>query len=94
MADQTVSSLARLKQSSANDYILIIDDPKGTPTSKKIEVGDLFTSALPSSVTVSNTAPTANADYVAKDGDLWWDQANTGEVYIWATIANSWIAIF
>lgn len=47
MADSKVSQLPALALINGNDLILIIDDPSGTPTSKKVSINDLF-AAIPS----------------------------------------------
>jgi len=48
MADKKVTQLTALTAPTKDDLLLIIDDPLGSPVSKKITVGDLFgtTSAL------------------------------------------------
>lgn len=42
MADKKVTALTALTAASNNDILLIVDDPLGTPISKKITVQDLF----------------------------------------------------
>jgi len=42
MADKKVTALTALTAASNNDILLIIDDPLGTPISKKITVQDVF----------------------------------------------------
>jgi len=47
VADKKVSQLTALASSSAEDLVLIIDDPNGTPASKKITIKNFF-GAIPS----------------------------------------------
>ena len=42
MADKKVTQLTALTAPANTDLLLIVDDPTGTPVSKKIELGDLF----------------------------------------------------
>ena len=42
MADKKVTALTALTAASNNDILLIVDDPLGTPISKKITVEDVF----------------------------------------------------
>jgi len=42
MADKKVTQLTALTAPSKDDLLLIIDDPLGSPVSKKITVGDFF----------------------------------------------------
>lgn len=42
MADKKVTQLTALTTPANTDLLLIVDDPSGTPVSKKIELGDLF----------------------------------------------------
>jgi hypothetical protein len=51
MADKKVTQLTALTAPTKEDLLLIIDDPLGSPVSKKITVGDLF--GTTSAVTVN-----------------------------------------
>ena len=42
MADSKVSALAAITAAAITDELLIVDDPGGTPVSKRIDVGDLL----------------------------------------------------
>ena len=42
MADKKVTQLTALTAVANTDLLLIVDDPSGTPVSKKVEVGDVF----------------------------------------------------
>jgi hypothetical protein len=61
MADKKVSQLTTLTSTTSEDLLLIIDDPNGTPVSKKITVKNLFGN-ISSNVTIrsSNTVVTSN----------------------------------
>lgn len=58
MADKKVSALTALTTTAAPDLLLIIDDPTGTPLSKKITMKNFFGSVP------SNTVFTARARLV------------------------------
>lgn len=60
MADSKVSALVAATAASSDDYLYLVDDPSGTPTSKKITVGN-----LEASLTLGNLAGTLS---VAKGG--------------------------
>ena len=61
MADKKVSQLTSATATSSEDLFLIIDDPNGTPTSKKITIKALF-GGIGSNVAIrsSNTIVTSN----------------------------------
>ncbi len=77
MADKKVSQLATLSSTTAEDLLYVVDDPNGTPTSKKMTVKTFF-SSVPSntvfnarvtaranvSITCSNTFITSNANFL------------------------------
>lgn len=42
MADKKITQLTALTAPANTDLILIVDDPSGTPVSKKVELGDIF----------------------------------------------------
>jgi hypothetical protein len=42
MADKKITQLTALTTPANTDLLLIVDDPSGTPVSKKIELGDVF----------------------------------------------------
>ena len=42
MADKKVSALSTITNLSQDDLFMVVDDPAGTPTSKKVTVGNLF----------------------------------------------------
>ena len=43
MADKKVTALDALTTVAADDFLLIVDDPSGTPTSKKVTAANLAT---------------------------------------------------
>jgi len=75
MADKKVSQLTSLVTTAAEDLLLVIDDPNGTPTSKNMTVKSFF-GAVPSNtvfngrvtlkanttITCSNTVVTSNVN--------------------------------
>jgi hypothetical protein len=64
VADKKVSQLAALSQPEAEDLLLIIDDPNGTPVSKRVTVKTLFGRVKANTMIVSsNTYITANATF-------------------------------
>ena len=60
MADKKITELTQLTNLSGDDLLLVVDDPLGTPASKKITVKNLF-SSVPSE-TVHNALTTFNAN--------------------------------
>jgi len=42
MADKKITQLTALTTPANNDLLLIVDDPSGSPISKKITLGDIF----------------------------------------------------
>jgi hypothetical protein len=42
MADKKITQLTALTAPANTDLLLIVDDPSGSPVSKKIELGDIF----------------------------------------------------
>lgn len=48
MADKKVSELTALTNVSGDDLLLVVNDPAGTPTSRKITVTNLFANVTPS----------------------------------------------
>lgn len=52
MADKKVSQLPSLVTTAAPDLLVIVDDPNGTPVSKKVTVKDFFGS-IPSNTSIN-----------------------------------------
>jgi hypothetical protein len=55
MADQKVTELANLTAVAPEDVFYVVDDPSGTPTSKKITAQNLF-GAVPANTTFTQLA--------------------------------------
>ena len=63
MADKKVSQLDSLTTTAAPDLLMIVDDPNGTPVSKKITVKNFF-GAVPSITSITgHVTPSANVTY-------------------------------
>ena len=76
MADRAkkVSELTSLTAASGDDLLLIVDDPSGTPATKKITIDALFTGTPLSNgafvtISVSNTATIENAEITTSNTD-------------------------
>ena len=54
MADKKVTQLTSLTSGASDDFLLVIDNPSGTPTSKQITVKNLLGSA-PSNTSITGT---------------------------------------
>ena len=77
MADRAkkVSELTSLTAASGDDLLLIVDDPSGTPATKKITIDALFTGTPLSNgafvtISVSNTATIENAEITTSNTDI------------------------
>jgi len=66
MADAKITALTELTDPAAEDVLPIVDDPSGSPVTKKITVANLFT---PPALILPNTTPTA-------DGSIGFDRTN------------------
>ena len=67
MADKKVSALTAITQASADDLLMIVNDPGGTPASRKITHANFFAnvhtvSDFTSNVTISSTKLTVSAN--------------------------------
>lgn len=71
MADTKVSALTAQTSVVDEDVFHVIDDPNGTPTNKKLKVGDLF-GKVPSNTMINGTFE-ANTN----QGVILWSSANT-----------------
>ena len=70
MADKKVTQLAALTVPTKDDLLLIIDDPLGSPISKKITVGDFFGTTSPVSVNAIALTATGDTSLVANNFTL------------------------
>lgn len=64
MADKKISQLTSLTTSASEDLLLIVDDPNGTPASKKITVKNFF-GAVPSNTSFSGATFTVRGRHTA-----------------------------
>lgn len=82
MADKKVTQLDALTSLSADDLFMVVDDPSGTPTNKKVTAGNLFNDInVPASVGPSGSlslrtlTPTSdNSVTQYPTGSIWFDQ--------------------
>jgi hypothetical protein len=56
MADKKVTELTALTSASRDDLLLIVNDPSGTPESRKITIGNFFSNVVTPTTFKSNTA--------------------------------------
>ena len=56
MADKRISGLTAMTTISRDDILLVVDDPAGTPTNKKISIEKFFSNVEPESVFANVTA--------------------------------------
>ena len=67
MADKKVTQLTALTAPANTDLLLVIDDPAGSPISKKITIEDLFGKTSGLSVTTINLTSTADTTLAANN---------------------------
>ena len=63
MADKKVSALTAITNLSQDDLFMVVNDPAGTPTSRKITTGNLFGNVAVITKHSSNTTFTANTTF-------------------------------
>jgi len=63
MADKKVSALSAITNLSADDLIMVVNDPAGTPASKKVTVGNLFGNVVPATTHKSLVTFAANTNH-------------------------------
>ena len=61
MADKKVPQLSQLTAVANSDVLLVIDDPGGTPVSKKIELEDIFGATSQTSFSTMDFGATGNS---------------------------------
>ena len=86
MADKKVTQLTALTTTAGNDLLYVIDDPTGTPVSKKIAMNDFFGAVASNTVhngTVTNNANTTlNGANTAISANVNFTKAGAGQVKI------------
>lgn len=55
MADRKITELAALAAPTGKDLLYVVDDPTGTPVSKKVSLHDMFGS-VPANTSITGTA--------------------------------------
>jgi len=74
MADKKVTALTAVTAATNNDIFMIVDDPTGTPISKKITVEDVFGNTTKTTLTKFNVG-SSNTNLSGTALNLW---PNTG----------------
>jgi len=77
-----ISELTALAAPAAEDLMVIVDDPSGTPTTKYVTVGNLFGNSS-ANVVIYNATP-ANSTITVKKGTLMFDTS-----YLYIATANN-----
>ena len=67
MADKKVSQLDSLTTTAAPDLLMIVDDPNGTPVSKKITIKNLFGAVPANTVFSANVTVSGNRVQLASN---------------------------
>jgi hypothetical protein len=70
MADKKVSQLDSLTTTAAPDLLMIVDDPNGTPVSKKITIKNLFGAVPANTVFSANVTVTGNKVQLASNVNI------------------------
>lgn len=60
MADKKVSDLNNITNLSGDDLLLVVNDPSGTPSSRKVTVANMFANVVPDTVHKGLTTLRAN----------------------------------
>ena len=63
MADKKVSELTAITNLSGDDLLLVVNDPLGTPASRKITVSNLFANVVPATTHKGVTTFVANTSF-------------------------------
>lgn len=77
-----ISELPTLAAPAGNDLIAIVDDPSGTPVTKKVTVADLLGNSS-ANVVIYNATP-ANSTITVKKGVIMFDTS-----YLYVAVANN-----
>ncbi len=78
-----VSQLTEIHSATADDQILIVNDPNGTPSSRKLSVGNLFGNST-ANVAITSITPSNSTVTVVKAGSIFYDSN-----YIYIAVANN-----
>ena len=82
MADKKVSALTALSSSSSEDLLLIVDDPNGTPASKKITVKNFFGAVASNTVFSGEKNIVRSANTVFPAGNVTFTKTTTMNVAV------------
>lgn len=77
-----ISELSALTAPAAEDLMVIVDDPSGTPTTKYVTVGNLLGNVA-ANVVIHNATP-ANSTITVKKGTIMFDST-----YLYVATANN-----
>lgn len=78
MADKKVSELVALATPASGDLLLIIDDPGGTPVSKKISLKTLFGAVPANTVFAARVTAQANVSITGSNTNITANLNSTG----------------
>lgn len=78
-----VSQLTEIHTATADDQILIVNDPAGTPSSRKLSVGNLFGNSTVN-VAITSISPSNSTMTAVKAGSIFYDSN-----YIYIAVANN-----
>lgn len=88
MADKKVSALVEINTLSADDLLMVVNDPAGTPESKKVTVGNLFGNVAVSTTHKALTTFTANTNHTGTTATFSANVVITGTGGVNADIAD------
>ena len=80
MADKKVSELSAITNLSGDDLLLVVNDPSGTPASRKVTVSNLFANVVPSTVHKGLLTARANTTILGNSLDVAANAAFSGGV--------------
>jgi hypothetical protein len=90
MADKKVTQLTALTTPTAPDLLLIVDDPNGTPVSKKITLKSLFGAVTSNTVFSANVTVSGNRAQFASNVNITKTlTANTFKITLGSTPASN-----
>lgn len=82
MADKKVSDLVALNTLSGDDLLLVVNDPAGTPSSRKISVGNVFGNVAVESTHKAKTTFHANVAFITNKVTATANVAVTGDLSV------------